>query len=52
MKNVSIFGVHGKIRVLGEGEGGMKNQYIGGYLKNWGRGAGLEQSADLRGGGS
>ena len=48
MENFNIFGVHGKIQVLG-GWWCTKNQYIGGIaLKGMG---GLGQFADLRGGG-
>ena len=49
MENFNIFGVHGKIQVLG-GWWCTKNQYIGGIaLKGMG---GLGQFADLGGGGT
>ena len=45
MKNFNIFGVQGKVQVLGGREGSQKKQYIGGLLKN----LGLGHFLDLRG---
>ena len=45
MKNFNIFGVQGKVQVLGGREGSQKKQYIRGLLKN----LGLGHFLDLRG---
>ena len=52
MKNVSIFGVHGKIRVLGEGGGGHEKPIYRGLLKKLGEGGRALTICRFKGGGS